>query len=537
MIKKFGIIGVCALALTTIISCEKDFNDIGSSIVTNTKFSTGTIELEVEVTPYSIDASTPTPFYKAVRADNIEFPNRTNWGDYWLGVYNNPNAKKIEASFISQVNLASIRTFTDKTYETTDVIEPPVLDEVILKIPLQATSGDKDADGKPQFTLDQVLGDQEQSFTVKVFASNTFLNKLDPTDPTKNNEYLSDVDYDEGTELSLVSTFTFKDAEKDTMFVFDRTLLSATPKTYKDTLKVANGTSITANPFKYIKLDKNFFQTNFIDKYDTADFGSQEEFARNILKGIIIEVTDNGNNGSAVPLTFSNANLSPSIDLLITSTVKNAGGEVIDTVPKNHSYPLLGLNSRIYKMTDAANPTPSNNFVIQGTAGSLAEVKILNDTKLAELKANNWLINDAQITFNVNQTISKDSAFVPQRLFLYQNFVNSGGQVEPAQLSDAHVEPASFNGNVVITEKVPEKYSFRITDYISNLLKGTENYTNDPLVLKVYNNPTDNPVTNGVLDTSVKSYNWNPRAVTLYDGNSANGAKKAILKISYSEKK
>ncbi|CAL2102436.1 conserved protein of unknown function [Tenacibaculum sp. 190130A14a] len=535
MIKKFGIIGVCALALTTIISCEKDFNDIGTSIVSNTKFDTGSIELEVEITPIDIDASTAAPFYKAVRADNIELGTR---GDYWMGVYNNVDAKKIEASLISQLAIPSDRKFTDKTYEDTDVISAPVLEEVLLKIPLQATSGDKDADGKPQFTIDNLLGDQEKSFTVKVYTSNTFLNRLDPTDPTKTNSFLSDAVYDKGTELSLVSTFTFKDVEKDTMYIFDRTVLADTPRTFKDTLKVGNGTNITGNPFKYIPLNKSFFQTNFIDKYDTSDFESQDAFTENILKGIIIEVTDNGDNGSAVPLTLANTNLKPSIDLLLTTTVKNAAGEVIDSVAKNHSYQFSGITNSMYKMSDATNAAPANSFVVQGTAGSIAEVKILDDIKLAELRANNWLINDAALTFNVNQTISRDSALVPQRLFLYQNFVNSNGNVEPTQLSDAYLEVPVFNGNLVVTEKLPEKYTFRITDYIAKLLKGETNFTNDPLVLKVYNTPTDNAIgTNNALNTNVESYNWNPRAVTLYDGDNANGAKKAILKISYSEKK
>ena len=52
--------------------------------------------------------------------------------------------------------------------------------------------------------------------------------------------------------------------------------------------------------------------------------------------------------------------------------------------------------------------------------------------------------------------------------------------------------------------------------------------------LKVYN-PTDTP--SNVNDTIVDSYNWNPRSAPILDENTANGARRARIKISYTIKK
>ena len=159
MIRKIGGLGISLLCLVAIISCEKDFNDIGSSVVNNTKFETGEILLDVEIITPNEE---PSLNLSSVRADNIELGQLGNLGnldEYWLGVYNEPNIKGIEASIVSQVRIPTDRSFTNnKTYETTDEVLPPILDEVILKIPLQATLDGKYDNKSPKFNLDNILG-------------------------------------------------------------------------------------------------------------------------------------------------------------------------------------------------------------------------------------------------------------------------------------------------------------------------------------------------------------------------------------------
>ena len=74
-------------------------------------------------------------------------------------------------------------------------------------------------------------------------------------------------------------------------------------------------------------------------------------------------------------------------------------------------------------------------------------------------------------------------------------------------------------------------YTFKITDYISDIVSG-EITTILDFKIKVFN-VTDLPTTNNVFT----NYSWNPKAVTLYNNSPINGDKKPTLKISYTQKK
>lgn len=515
MIRKIGVLGISLLCLAAITSCEKDFSEVGTNVVNNDKFETGEILLDVEITPKNIES---------VQADNIN----ATISDYWLGVYNNPNAEKIEASIISQ--LGYISNLNNKDTDTT-VFN---LDKVILKIPYQATSTGTTG-GVTSFKLDSILGNPDVATSIQVLQNETFLNTLNPSDPSKRNTFFSDDEYLGNNVLSDGGVYELKPKATDTTFIFDRVDRSSSLTstiTYKDTIRAINSQKLKV-PFLAIPLDMTKMKALFWDKFHSGEFLSKEAFD-NYFRGIKIVAT--GSDGSLVPLNLATSP-TPSVDFHYTISEID-GTTVKDTIQKKYSFPLAGVRNSYYKMTPATNSAPANNFVIQGTAGSMAEVKILDEAKVQELKSNNWLINDASLTFYINQTINNDAHIIPQQLFLYQNKENETGGVSPTQLTDAYVDPTSFGGTLKKTDDDnPEKYTFRITDYISKLLSGEENTTTDPLVLRVYN-PTDVPVNNNTLTTSVKSYNWNPRAVTLFDGNeTANGTKRAVLKISYSKEK
>ncbi|MGG6229515.1 DUF4270 family protein [Tenacibaculum sp. SDUM215027] len=555
MIRKIGVLSISLLCLAAITSCEKDFSEVGTNVVNNDKFETGEILLDVEITPKNIES---------VQADNIN----ASISDYWLGVYNNPNAEKIEASIISQ--LGYISNLNNKDTDTT-VFN---LDKVILKIPYQATSTGT-TDGVTRFKLDSILGNPDVATSIQVLENETYLNTLNPSDPSKRNTFFSDDEYLGDNVLSEGGIYQLKPKATDTTFIFDRVDRSSSltgTTTYKDTIRAINSQKLKV-PFLAIPLDITKMKTLFWDKFHSGEFLSKEAFD-DYFRGIKIVAT--GSDGLLIPLNLASSP-APSVDFHYTISEVD-GTTVKDTLQKKYSFPLAGVRNSHYKMTPATNSAPANNFVVQGTAGKMAKVKILgldlskseltqqfkgdfndnlNDYDIDDngflsldelqklfnyrkniLKSNSYLLmNDASLTFYINQAINNDSNIIPQQLFLYQNKENETGGISPTQLTDAYVDPTSFGGTLKKTDDNPEKYTFRITDYISKLLSGEENTTTDPLILKVYN-PTDSPVNNNVLTTSVKSYNWNPRSVTLFNGNeSANGTKRAVLKISYSKEK
>lgn len=50
MIKKGAYLGLFVLFISIVISCEKDFQDVASKVVSNTKFETKDTIIEIEVT-------------------------------------------------------------------------------------------------------------------------------------------------------------------------------------------------------------------------------------------------------------------------------------------------------------------------------------------------------------------------------------------------------------------------------------------------------------------------------------------------------
>ncbi|MFK8060364.1 MAG: DUF4270 family protein [Polaribacter sp.] len=522
------VIGLLILTLVGVISCEKDFTDIGTSIVGNTKFDTKDTILEVLVSQ--------RPNIDAIRGDNLL---TGSIGEYWLGIYQNDKKQyeKIEASIVTQ--LAAFRTvnLTDGVVDTTKVTN--TFDNAFLKFPYLATKTGTDKktvkiNGKdsiitiPVFEIDDKLGTSAIGVDLKVYENTTFLSSLNLVDPTKPNVYKTDAVYGKGDLLNADSNFKFIPNPNDTLYIYDRFLKDGVAS-YKDTLKLSN-----ANPFLVIPLDRDKLKKLFFDRFNGTELTSQE-LLNNYFRGLIIEVS--GDENSLVPFRFSNPQqifLNPTLELNYTTTVEHkTKNTVVDTLRQTLSVNLSGIQNRIYKMTPESVGVGTDQIVIQGTAGKMADVKILQGNQLQDLKSKNWLINDATVTFYIDQT--RDTTAIPQRLFLYRESLNYSRQI-----LDAYQEGFSvFSGNLEKDGIKNESYSFKITDYISNIL-GPNSHQNDKLVLKAFNE-TDTPVINSVLDSVVKTYNWNPRAVTIFNQFPSNGTikgtRKAQLKISYTEKK
>ena len=509
MIKKSAYLGVVILFITAIISCEKDFTDIASNVVTNSKFDTKDTIIEVVVTNKAITN---------VRADGLAIGGTL--GQYLLGVYNNPNYEKVEASIVSQLAIDASINVADKTYGT-DTTVVTTIDTVFLKLPYQATLK---ADTTADYDLDSIIGDPTKAFNFNLYRTDTYMNRLDPVDPSKTNEYLSNHAYQIiPGELNAQVDYQFKPDANDTLMVYKRRLSNGLVY-QSDTLRLTNN-----NPFARIPLDEAKIKALFVDQYGSANFESQEAI-NEYIKGLYLEAK--GNEGSLIGfnITSTDATLRPSLEIRYTNTILKNGSVVVDTIMKSNSFLLSNFSTSLYKMEEKTYPN-DNNIVVQGAAGNMAQIEMLTGTQLNDLRSKNWLINEASLTFYVNQNIVDfDTIQTPNKLFLFKD-----GDVA-SQIKDHFSEgPTVFDGNLILTDNKPDYYKFRITDYLSDLLLGNSSY-NPKLGLKVFNNPTDGYTS--LVDTLVTSYSWNPKTVTLLNHNKvANGERRAKLKISYSVKK
>lgn len=515
IIRRSVYIGILVCLSVAIVSCENDFTDIGSNVISNTKFDTNSITLDITAENSPLER---------VQSDNIS----RQLGQYLLGVYNRPEYEKLEASIVSQVSITTgLQVIDDANIYGADTTVVTKIDTVFLKLPYQVTLN---ADN--EFEIDSVFGDATKSFNLNVYRSNTFMNLYRPSDPTKFNRFYSnDVFEKTGSELNDQVNFPFIPNKNDTALVVKRRLYDNSVSNL-DTIQFFNTVALTVPiPFARIPLDEDKFKELFLDKYESSEFASQTAF-NDYFRGVILEAT--GTDGSLVSFNFNNtnANFNPSIEVYYTNTVLKDGTTVLDTIYKNNSFPLSGFRVNTFTMEDKVYPI-NDEIIIQGAAGSEGEITLFDQNKIDELRANNLLINDASLTLYINQ--SADTTYAPERLYLYKN---NKDLLSPSfsQIIDA-ISEASFGGISGELERdgsgKVEKYTFKITDYISNILSGDTNYS-PTLKLKVYS-PSDAPTS--TTDTIFRNYNWNPKAVTLFNNSTADENKKAVLKISYSEKK
>ncbi len=523
-IKVAGYVLMTTFFLSLVISCEEDFTDIGTSIVRNGEFTTNDTVFEIEVTGKNIEN---------VQADGLAIGGLL--GQYLLGVYNNSNYKKIEASIISQLQIPNDLTQVDQEYGS-DTIVRTTIDTVLLRLPYNATLLSDVDTIQADFQLDSIIGDQSVPFTLNVFQLNTFLSNLNPTNPALQNKFFSDQDYDISLQkLNFYEDTQFTPSRRDTSQVVMRKLSSGIVYD-TDTIRYLN-----SNPYISIPLKKELIKGLLFDQYETSNFASQDAF-NDYFRGIKIQAE--GDNGSLISLSFNSTSLRPLLDIYYTNTVlKSSGTVVIDTIKKTDSFLLSGITNSVYKMSPAQSPS-FDNVPIQGTAGSKAQLKILGDDndlngipdKLEDLRTKNWLINDAIITLYVDQEVVRyDTLATPYQLFIYKDkLASSTNEETPRQLLDYVTEGVPEVGGLLELDdtKQPNKYTFKITDYISELLAG--NTDDIPLLGVRAFNPTDLPAT--VSDTIVRNYNWNPKTVMLLNNNTLNASRKATLKISYTLK-
>ncbi|MDY7396826.1 DUF4270 domain-containing protein [Aureibaculum sp. 2210JD6-5] len=513
-------IAIFSIVLMSVISCEKDFQNVGVGLVDNNLFATEQATFEVIAYNQNVDSS------------RISSSN-----PHLLGVTKDKNFGLLKASIIGQLSLGSIN-FTDNMS----------IDAVILNIPYYATK----KEGAAGYELDSIIGDQETEFNLSVYENGTYLNTLDPTDPSQGKKYYSDETY---VKKSLLYSDGFKPNKNDTIYIVERRFLDGDPDTVDDRDTIMTE---TATPSIKIPLDTVFFRNSFINQQNSGAFDSNDNFI-NHFRGLILEA--DGTDGSLMTLPMNNATMTfyySNIVLTDESTTTgdlNGDGDTDDEdVPvktkQTASFPLSGLKTGTYerdytkaqpdsdintKLTSPDKENGEDKLYIQGAAGSITIIDILKgmtQEKLDQIRSENWLINDASLTLYVE---NENDTIIPHKLHIYNYEENT-------QILDASTEPQTlqFNGALQKTEdNKPLKYKFTITDYISEVLKSDNPLNLQKLAIKVFH-PTDLPniPQNGpITDIIMRDFSWNAKGVVLkgnnYESSSDGYAQRLKLEIFY----
>lgn len=468
------------VAVFSLVSCDKDFNEIGSGIVGDDHFG---METKFDV---PIEASTiPTG---PVESRNLPVNP--------LGVYKNAVFGTTTASFATQVQMKSNNPIIDPDLN-------PEVEEVYLYVPYFARHTDTNEDGIRIYELDSLYGNGK--FNLQVYRSGY---------------YMRDIAYDgENQEAQLF--YTNEGPVFDAMKVGEP-LNNRDGAAYENTEFFFNSSEhevididedgeqvITkVAPGMRLKLDNDAFQQAIIEA--PAAMLNNNTVFKNYFRGLYFKsdkIDDNA--GAMAMLDFRKGTIA--IKYKHDRTVEGVLTRIEKTFILEMNGNTVSLLENEYNgdagYLSALNQEPGTDsrLWLKGGEGAVATINLFgnedldnNDVPdaLDQMREENWLINEANLTFYVDrskmdaQVSGKTAAADPQRIYLYDvtnrrtiydysiDGTTSGDPKKKKLIYNGLVERENVEGGKGI------RYKIRITNYINMLVKNADS-TNIKLGLSV----------------------------------------------------
>ena len=507
------------------ISCDQDFNTIGSDLVGDEHFDFSTHEAQLKA--YSVKTN-------EVQTNNLPINP--------LGIYNNPYFGVTKANFVSQVSLAT----QQPKFGTSVQIE-----NVTLYVPYFSNVETTNTDGSKVYSLQSIYGtNKESKMKLSVYENGYYLNEFNPLNNSQTAQrYFSDgsangniINFDnlkrgnDGSGNSVQNGTRLNDspntAENDQFFfnkaeiIVYKTKLNTTTGVleYVDANDVVLANQNDASlrvvkerlaPGIYLTLNKAFFKKRILEA-GSANLVNNNEF-KQYFKGLYFKMEQlPGEEGAMAMFNFSNAKLNvnyssvndgaPAGTAATSKTlVLNFGTGFGSNSVSLQDYSYSGAyNSGLN--ASATNPSfgSDSKLYLKGGKGSVVYIDVFGDVdvlkpvngqlvaganqipdELDQLRLKGWLINEAYLEFYIDKTaMAGANQLEAERLYLF-DATNQKSLVD--YTFDATTNPnIKYNklifGGIIERDNTADKkgikYKIRITDHIDNLLNSTDSNLN-----------------------------------------------------------
>ncbi len=528
--------------IISIVSCQEDFNTIGSDIIGD-----GSLLSQLDNTKTVVAYSRKLA---PVQTNIIPVSQ--------LGVFNDGTFGKSSISFLTQLQMETPNViFGDSIgHEIT-------LDSVMLYIPYYNQNTTED--GVTSYTLDSVYG--ASPINININESNYFLRDLDPSSNFQDAQlYYSNeatlfeanlLQNDLATEITdfIPSSEGYEIINRDT---------STDGSTQIDTTIIAPGIRVA--------LSNDYFQEKILGKEGAPELSNDNNF-KDYFRGLYFKVnsdTEDGNllifNPELATITLYYNFLRADVDSSGDPVLDDDGNAVIDTIYNNYILRFGGINLNVFdnELTPEiaaaiANPNTlegDETLYLRGGDGIMTVINLFGEDvdsngiadELEVLRDQEWIIDDARLKFYIDQNKVTGGNTEPERISIY-NINNS------TVLADYFLDPTSSNlpadaitnhlGKIERdTDNNGVSYTINLTHHISNLIN--KDSTNVSLGLMT----SQNVLLNGFqkLDTLLNPNQELPTIKTvqrssvishegtvLYGNNTLNEDKKLVLEIYYTE--
>ena len=509
------------LSLVILTSCDSGFNEVGTDFVGDNNFSLRSETKQV----LAFNQSTGV-----VQSSNLNVNA--------LGIYNNPAFGTTTANFVTQVQLASVNP-------TINLDLAPVIDSVILKIPYYSTKIKLKEDGVTgEYELDSIYGPSDSKLKLGVYESGYFMRDIDPNTLEEQAYYSNQNSLFDSYKGQLLNTSTSNSENEE--FVFSKNEIR------EDTKDSKSDNVITRSaPSMRLNLDKNFFQNKIFSSEAAGKLVTNDVF-KNYFRGLYFKVEKSG--ASSTQLAMMNFKGGTITVYYKENTSSSNTTKVNKTIVLNLSGNSVNLFQNDY-LTDYTNAVNSANSVegdkklyLKGGEGSMAVISLFGVDELEQLRARNLLINDASLTFTIDNS---NLSYEPNRIYLYD--LNNKKPLADYSTDITTRSAQKYNKYVhggiikIGSDKKGIQYKIKLTNHIRNLVKN-DTVTNVQLGLVVTENINDvsnkkiaNPVYSGKILRIPTSSVMNPLGTILYGSNipvgDADYDKRLKFEIYYTEPK
>lgn len=516
-------LGVTFLAILGFASCDEDFTNLDTDIIGGTFTTPDTV--------FSVKAY--SKLVGGVQTNDQQ--------TYKMGIYNDPVYGKTVVDLLGQLVLSD----NDPTFPN-DTLNP-ILEKVILSIPFYSDS-DEDEEGNTVYTLDSIYG--SQPIDVSVYESNYFLRDFDPN---SNFEELQLYYSNQGPEFqanlgTLLTTIEgFEPSEEADEFIIEDL----------DTLSFAPGFNI--------ELPAEFFQEKIIDQEGEEVLINNNNF-KEYFRGLYFKVDETPNDGNMFLFELEDAKVTLYYSSETTLLDENGNqttdddGEIV-RVLDSFDLTFTGINVNAYSTNlpasiQAALENPNTEegeerLYLQGGQGIATIIELFSGDDnqngiddLEELREREWLINEANLIFYVDQDQVTGGSKEPERIMIFDTKNHN-------ILADYQIDLTSNLSPIdAITEHLGrlergsddngEYYKIKLTSHVSNLIN--RDSSNVALGLVVSQNvsyvrffETENPLLEDSFEYIPGGDVVSPEGTVLHGNRSENPEKRLKMQLYYTE--
>jgi hypothetical protein len=454
------------------VSCDKEYSAVGDALIGDNHF---------DLAKYTSNVVAHNEKITPIQSDNLPINA--------LGIYNNPAFGKTTANFVTQLTLSAADPVIGAN---------PVIDSVYVDVPYFSTLLSTDTSGNNLYELDSIYGEAKAKIKLSVYESGRYMGAQNGN---------AQVFYtDQNTEFNnlKIGNRLNDDASKDQNdeFFFDS-------KEHKFSTTDATTSKVTVTrtvPSMRLKLNVAYFDSKIIHA-PSGSLTTNDVFI-NYFKGLYFKVEQSGSDaGSLAMINFAKGTITVKYKEDLSTTVGT-----VTTVTRADKSIVLNMSGSTASLLDQSNTNASytsattnpnrvlgdDKLYLKGGEGSLAVIDLFDkkdligydasgnltgpngvSDELDVIRKNGWLINEANLVFNIDATSMKDS-YEPDRIYLY-DFTNSRPIVDYFLDGSSAVRPKRarlvFDGNINKTADVGTvkgrglTYKIRITNHIRNLVK------------------------------------------------------------------